>query len=194
MGSEDKEIVTLVVLQATTSPNSISAEQEPIKMGIADNKYAVHVLALGFLTFGTVLGGITGLSSWSGISNTLLTSLFAFVGGSLLSFAGFVSKKGGVAYVSGYRLGFCILAFSLGISSGLFIGIVIRREFELPDRDNAGMPKSSSLLHSESRNLCAVVRDKLATDAYGKDSSVMELRHDLEWFVRIACPAPRGPL
>ena len=51
----------------------------------------------GLFAFGLVLGGATGMSDAEGISTTLVSSLFTFVGGTLLGFAGFHRslKKGG---------------------------------------------------------------------------------------------------
>jgi peptidoglycan/LPS O-acetylase OafA/YrhL len=50
-------------------------------------------MGIGMILFGFVLGLTTGLSSASGISTTLLTSLFTFVGGVLLTYSGFRRKK-----------------------------------------------------------------------------------------------------
>src|SRR5688500_13369261 len=43
---------------------------------------------VGLLIFGFALGFLTGLSTFSGISHSLLSAVFAFVGGVLLSYAG----------------------------------------------------------------------------------------------------------
>jgi hypothetical protein len=103
-------------------------KQEPKgKVEMAEEPYAMLLLAVGFLCFGAIVGGVTGASSRDGISNTLVTSLFTFVGGSLLGFGGFVrSVKGDVAYVSGRRIGVGLLTFSVGVGLGLWAGIALR--------------------------------------------------------------------
>ena len=49
-------------------------------------------MGVGMVLFGFALGLTTGLSSASGISTTLVTSLFTFVGGALLTYSGFRKK------------------------------------------------------------------------------------------------------
>jgi hypothetical protein len=157
---------------------------------MAQERFAMLLLGIGFFSFGAIAGCVTGLSSWNGISNTLLTSLFTFVGGSLLGFGGFVlGLRGDVAYVSGRRLGLGLLAFSIGVALGLYAGTRIRLDYGPPLIGADGKPQRDSLLHGDRQAVCDTVRDKLDTDAYGGVHAQDELRRDLAWLARSSCPA-----
>jgi len=90
------------------------------------------ILALGFLFFGVSVGAVAGVSVASGISQALLTSLFTFVGGVLLTYGGFkVRSRVSSADQPGpeldaRRVGAGLAAFSIGLLSGLAGGIAIR--------------------------------------------------------------------
>lgn len=86
-------------------------------------------LGLGLFLFGFVQGFTTGGSVAEGVSNTLLTSLGTFVGGVLLTYAGFrkVTQKLGVtARLDTRRVGIGLCAFSIGVFLGLCSGVAAR--------------------------------------------------------------------
>jgi hypothetical protein len=95
-------------------------------------------LGVGFLFFGFALGDVAGFSIAQGISQTLLSALFTFVGGVLLSFGGFyvaarsgadgASPDGAVRKVriDAVRTGVGLACFSLGVTVGINTGVVSR--------------------------------------------------------------------
>jgi hypothetical protein len=85
-------------------------------------------MGLGLLLFGVVIGLVTGLSSKDGTAQSLLTSIFGFVGGSLLTFAGFRRYRGGAESVEmdPRKVGLGLSCFSVGILLGLFVGMLLR--------------------------------------------------------------------
>lgn len=89
-------------------------------------------LGFGLLMFGVVNGLTTGLSETAGTAQTLLTSLSAFVGGSLLTFAGFMRPRadGEKPQIDSRRVGIGISCFSIGILLGLFPGMELRKQSE----------------------------------------------------------------
>lgn len=87
-------------------------------------------MALGLTAFGLALGAIAGLSV-SAIAQTLLTSVFTFVGGVLLSFAGFTvadrtSEGTTRTRIDTFRTGIGLAGFSLGLVGGVVGGIYLR--------------------------------------------------------------------
>jgi hypothetical protein len=131
------------------------------KVALAKEAGGPHLLIVGFLCFGAILGYIGGASSHTGVSSTLLTSLCTFVGGSLLTFGGFVlGVKGDVAYLSGRRLGGGLIAFSLGVGGGLWGGSALRRD-EVRSARKENRP-ADTLVHSNLKNACDFAGDVLA--------------------------------
>src|SRR6185312_5765550 len=107
----------------------------------------VMSLATGFLFFGGVLGLICGLSEVAGISQSLLTSMFTFVGGVLLSYVGFRRQASreqtaeaapntpapttpAPLDVDRNAVGLGLTFFSIGIIAGLFAGATLRGRAE----------------------------------------------------------------
>jgi hypothetical protein len=84
-------------------------------------------LAMGFALFGLVLGFATGVTRTSGASQSLVIGLFAFVGGSLLSYSGF-RRFSAEASVEPRRVGQGLSGFSLGLLLGLVVGALVRTE------------------------------------------------------------------
>jgi hypothetical protein len=82
--------------------------------------------------FGAALGLTTALSNVHGISSTLITTLFSFVGGVLLTYAGFrrvVRGKAGAEAAGDYDLdqvGRSLRAFSWSLVLAIFVGLVVR--------------------------------------------------------------------
>jgi hypothetical protein len=83
-------------------------------------------LALAFLSFGLALGLLTGFSAAQGVSLTLLSGVFTFVAGGLLTFSGFSSPTRGLASkwkIDPVRLGVSLFAFSWGLILGTPLGV-----------------------------------------------------------------------
>jgi hypothetical protein len=102
---------------------------------VSDSRASPAWLGFGFFFFGAALGEVTGFSIAQGISQTLLSALFTFVGGALLTFAGFrVSARGsaGRVVVDSVRTGVGLGCFSLGVLLGVNLGVISRcnRYFE----------------------------------------------------------------
>ena len=107
------------------------AEQAEAPSGtltLAPERGAAAWLAAGLAAFGFAVGMTAGLSKAEGTATTLLSALFSFVGGVLLTFGGFVvrGRDGGEVSVSGRRLGSALLGFSVGIVLGTNAGIYMR--------------------------------------------------------------------
>src|SRR5437899_6385275 len=78
-------------------------------------------LAKAFGLFGFALGGMTGFSVAQGISQVLVTSVFTFVGGVLLSYAGFrkvLRAAGQPAGLDPVRMSVAVGCLSLGLVAG----------------------------------------------------------------------------
>lgn len=90
-------------------------------------RLAVLALALGFLGFGAAIGLITGFSSAQGVSTGLLSAVFSFVGGALLTFTGFrrPSLLGGQV-LDPVRFGAALGCLSLGLLLGIVAGVMGR--------------------------------------------------------------------
>ncbi|HMJ09915.1 MAG TPA: hypothetical protein VK524_00850 [Polyangiaceae bacterium] len=82
------------------------------------------VLASGFLAFGLMLGLLTGFSVSAGISQLLVASLFSFVGGVLLSYAGF--RRLGSELPDPVRVGAALGCFAVGLIVGTPTGVYMR--------------------------------------------------------------------
>jgi hypothetical protein len=96
-----------------------------------DEALTSTLLGFAFLMFGLALGELAGLSVVQGISQTLLTSLMTFVGGVLLSYAGFRRpSQDGKARLDPRRvavgLGGLALALSVGLPAGLYTRCNVR--------------------------------------------------------------------
>lgn len=93
-----------------------------------DERGATLWMSLGLATLGFAAGFTTGLSVHEGISSSLLSSIFSFVGGTLLSFSGFsyVLRGSGRTVVNTRRLGLGVLGFALGVTLGQPTGITVR--------------------------------------------------------------------
>jgi hypothetical protein len=83
------------------------------------------MLYAGFASFGLTVGLVVGLSVQEGISGQLLTALFGFVGGSLLTYTGFRRAGKDLTPVPG-RVGAGMLSFCLCVIIGLGSGITVR--------------------------------------------------------------------
>jgi hypothetical protein len=82
-------------------------------------------IALGLGSLGFVAGFTTALSV-EGVSSALLTGMFSFVAGTLLTFGGFRFMKGNRMLVSTRRAGIGVFAFAVGILLGEPAGIAAR--------------------------------------------------------------------
>ena len=169
---------------------------------LADEKGGALVLAIGFFLFGMAAGAITGASSAEGISNSLLGSLFTFVGGTVLGFAGFrLRNKGADLALSGRRVGGSTAAFSLGVLVGLAGGIGVRwtveqhfREIARDERsanrggDDGGgeapaKAKTFVVLHGSDVSAIKDIRDRLALSGYAGPEGCKEAINRLQWMV-----------
>jgi hypothetical protein len=86
-------------------------------------------LGIGFLLFGFALGEVTGFSVAQGISQTLLSALFTFVGGVLLTFTGFrvrARAASNAVDIDPLRVGVGLGCFSLGVIWGTNVGVLTR--------------------------------------------------------------------
>jgi hypothetical protein len=164
--------------------------------------------ATGLFGFGFMLGSISGLSTNAGTSQTLLSALFAFVGGVLLTYAGFRRKRKGDAEggtdpdlgATGVGLTFFSIGVVLGICAGI-IGRVTAYNYEaarIPRPQPAAGASASTTtpapplslpsgaspqLYSEHTSLCAAV---LRRD-FAKDPRVAE--SEISAFYYLDCDA-----
>lgn len=91
-----------------------------------DDKSGPLWMGVGLLLLGATVGLITGLSFAPGISQSLLTSVFTFAGGALLTYGGFVrvqSTSGTGLLLRTSRVGISLCCFSLGTIGGVEWGI-----------------------------------------------------------------------
>jgi hypothetical protein len=165
---------------------------------LADEKGGALVLALGFFLFGMTAGAITGASSAEGISNSLLGSLFTFVGGTVLGFAGFrLRNKGADLAVSGRRVGGSTAAFSLGVLVGLAGGIgarwhieqhareLARDERPVKNNDDGGEAPGRFfvVLHGSDVKAIDDIEHRLALSGYSGEEGCKEAIGRLKWMV-----------
>ena len=84
---------------------------------------------LGLLLFGVLVGLTTGLSVTSGASTSLMTGLFSFVGGVVISYTGFAKTQGdpnAPAKPDLKQVGGALSALSFGVIVGIFGGMWFR--------------------------------------------------------------------
>jgi hypothetical protein len=111
------------------STSSYSDESEVSLVATREPRGAVGFLGIGFLCFGLALGELTGMSLTPGISQIVLTSVFTFVGGVMLSYAGFrrvVASGGSRAFIDPQRVGVALACFSVGLALGAPAGVYAR--------------------------------------------------------------------
>lgn len=106
--------------------NASTEQREPTRA----HREGMYHMCLGLFLFGGVQGWIVGLSTNEGISNTLVTSLFPFVGGVLLTYTGFrVStsrdSRHGVE-MDPVRVGNGLTFFSLGLLIAINVAAFVR--------------------------------------------------------------------
>jgi len=98
-----------------------------VKAAWMRNATRAGALATGFFSLGLALGQVAGFSDARGISVTLLSSIFSFVGGSLLTFGGFQLPGTGAKWgLEPVRVGTSLACFSLGILLGTPAGVYER--------------------------------------------------------------------
>ncbi|MHA4811768.1 hypothetical protein ACX0G9_26970 [Flavitalea flava] len=85
-------------------------------------------LLLGFASFGTLIGLITGITS-SPIAGAIITALFAFAGGKLL--IDFISKTSS----DQIKIGLVLFGFSVFCAGGILLGIYIKMNSLLTNPD-----------------------------------------------------------
>ncbi len=173
--------------------------KQEVQLVLADEKGGAAMLATGFLAFGFAAGAICGASEHEGISSTLLTSLFTFIGGAVLGFAGFRSRAapGAELVLSGRRIGAALTAFSLGVLLGVGAGSFARWQVhqhtagatqaqgktagatQTPDK----APDHYIILHSGEENALRTIRDKLSRGAYESEAGCQEAVERLRWLV-----------
>jgi uncharacterized membrane protein YidH (DUF202 family) len=85
------------------------------------------VFAVAFASLGFALGELTGFSTAQGISQALLTAVFAFVGGVVLSYAGFrrLSDDGRMR-LDAARVCSAVIGLAVGLAVGLPFGVYAR--------------------------------------------------------------------
>ena len=173
-------------------------------------------LYLGFFLFGITLGITTGLSQVSGISQALLSALFTFVGGVLLTYAGFKKKVADDSVLDVARVGHGLSALMTGILLGLYGGIYARLDPPLPrglkdrlqerqapsqgtDPEATPAPTSASaspgagfVLHAESRAACNRIWERILEDSYSASPECSPAVSDLKDLFRANCAAPTG--
>lgn len=99
---------------------------QPQPLADPDERGATLWIGLGLGALGFVLGFTTALSVHEGISSALLTGMFSFVAGTLLTFGGFRFMKGNRLLVSSRRAGIGVFAFAIGVLLGEPAGIAAR--------------------------------------------------------------------
>jgi hypothetical protein len=130
-------------------------------------------MSLGLGTLGFAAGFVAGLSVHEGISSTLLSSIFSFVGGTLLSFSGFayVLRGSGKRFVSTRRMGLGVFAFALGATLGPPAGITAR---VVGDQWSRRCLAASGWLTACDANLAAARREADATEAVARRKAEAE--------------------
>jgi hypothetical protein len=109
--------------------SSDSSERGSGALAAPVGRSATVWLGIGFLLFGFALGEVTGFSVAQGISQTLLSALFTFVGGVLLTFTGFrvrAHAASSAVDVDPIRVGVGLGCFSLGVIWGTNVGVLTR--------------------------------------------------------------------
>ena len=94
-------------------------------------------LVFGYLFIGLLIGYISGLTS-SDVAKTILTTLFAFIGGKVLNDIG---KK---THQQLGQIGYILIAFSIAFLIGLNGGIVVKVNQLLSWHTHAGAKKTDS--------------------------------------------------
>ena len=95
-------------------------------------------LPLGMGAFGALLGTVTGISVMQGVTQILLTGVSTFVGGVLLTYAGF--RRPGQkadAPVDAQQVGFALALFSIGALAGTLWGVAMRYDHAKKDANEA---------------------------------------------------------
>ena len=166
-------------------------------------RWGVLAMCAGLMLFGIAVGGVAGLSK-TPVAAGLLTSVFGFVGGVLLSFAGFSvvdAKAGERARVNTLQMGVALAAFSLGLSGGVLGGILLRIHHPfivdapaeaIADSKTAPGSKSSPekkvsipsfSLEADKEQLCASVQEEIRGAQYAAAPALATHRvaefHDL---------------
>jgi hypothetical protein len=93
------------------------------------SRWTTPVLGLSFLAFGFAVGELAGFTVTQGASQLLLTSVFTFASGVLLSYAGFrriLRASGGAATLDPLRVGAALGCFSMGLAIGTPSGVAAR--------------------------------------------------------------------
>jgi len=176
--------------------SSAEEPQRSARTAAAENLSAAWYMGAGLFLFGMALGGTAGLSDVKGISQTLLSSLFTFAGGVLLSWAGFRRKSGagGAATESATEfdlrtLGISLAGFSLGVMLGSGLGIWLRETVSfVKPIPKAGQTVAPFVMHAGEANVCADIRQRLEKDFYTAGAANLALR-DLRELHRQACTA-----
>lgn len=150
-------------------------------------------MAAGLAAFGLATGTTTGLSTQEGISQTLLTSLFSFASGALLSYAGFsrLARQTTGTVVSNRKVGAGLLAFSLGVLVGVVGGAYVRSGSEKGSLFGVSV-KAPITLHRpppSEADTCRTVQDRVKERNYAADESGRKsMESDLAWFAdRYVC-------
>jgi hypothetical protein len=97
------------------------------------------VIFVGLGCFGLVMGVVAGLSQASGISTSLMTGLFAFAGGALVTYTGLAKPSARDAPPTAAQtndvpdpklplrqIGACLTGLSAGVMAGLLVGLWLR--------------------------------------------------------------------
>jgi hypothetical protein len=148
-----------------------------------DDRGGAIWLGAGLLAYGLMVGGIAGLSVASGTSSQLLTSVFTFVGGVLLTYGGFARRSGGLRRSA---VGAGLLCFSLGVLGGAYGGIELRfRKAELfAAQGKGGEAQLPWGLQGNEVQKCKTIQEK-EDQSYAGEAGCQAAIDDLRWVRKV---------
>ncbi|MFT3710994.1 MAG: hypothetical protein QM817_25490 [Archangium sp.] len=147
-----------------------------------------RLFVAGLASFGVMIGWITGMSATAGTTQALLTSVFTFVGGVLLSFGGFRRRFGNTFLIHLGNLGKALLGFALPlvIANTAAVELRVQREYDwkikyrkagLEVPAAAKQDKGGSLYGDQNfdADACEVVRRNYLDDVYKVNREALDL-------------------
>ena len=115
---------------------------------MSNEKLDGSVISIGLGLFGLTAGMVCALTLTEGASTSLMTSMFTFVSGAVLSYSAFklpIPKRreaaGAEPRISTLRIGLGLSTFSIGVITGVIAGMWIRYKDPL----HFGMPRSAMI-------------------------------------------------
>lgn len=106
-------------VEAMEAPRATDA----VQTSVLPTRGGEVAVSIGFFAFGFAVGSLTGFSSAQGVSLALLSSLFTFVGGVVLTFTGFRRVGSVDASLDPARVSAGLCALSLGLVLGVVLGV-----------------------------------------------------------------------